>query len=59
MFQRKFVKIIKTRFVFDKFYFSKIVPCMRQCGKLWYSRTDHRRQHKTARKRCDFFTEWI
>jgi len=28
--------------------FPKIVPCMRQCGKIQYRRTSHSRQYKTA-----------
>jgi hypothetical protein len=30
-----------TNFMFNNF-FLKVVPFMRQCGKIWYSQTGHR-----------------
>jgi len=33
MFQTKVVEEIKTRFVFSDFFFLKIVPFVRSCGK--------------------------
>ena len=32
-------------FMFSNFFFSKIVPFMRQCGKIMYSRKGHRWQY--------------
>jgi hypothetical protein len=40
-----------THFMFNSF-FPKIVPFMRQCGKIWYSRTGHRWQYNTAHALC-------
>jgi hypothetical protein len=39
MFQTKAVEKIKTHFYVQCFFFSKIVPFMRQGRKIWYSRT--------------------
>jgi len=41
MFQTKVVERIKTHFVFSDF-FLKIVPFIRKCGKILYSRAGHR-----------------
>jgi len=40
-----------TYFMFNP-VFTKIVPFMRQCGKVWYSRTDHRKQYNTVHALC-------
>ena len=40
-----------TCFMFNNF-FPKIVPCMRLCGKLWYSQRGHRRQYNMAHAHC-------
>jgi len=41
----KVVEKIKTHILCSLFSFSKIVPFMRFCGKIRYSRTGHRRQY--------------
>jgi len=35
MLQAKIVKKIKTHFMFNHFFFSKIVPFIRSRGKIW------------------------
>ena len=46
----KLVKKIKTHLIFNKFhfFFSKIMPFMRQCGKTMLSWTGHRWQYGTC-----------
>jgi hypothetical protein len=51
MFQTKVVEKVKTRSMFENFFFFKIVPFM-TCGKILQSRTGHRWQHSTARAHC-------
>jgi hypothetical protein len=34
------------------FFFQKIVQFKRQCAKIWYSQTGHRRQYNTAHALC-------
>jgi hypothetical protein len=41
MFETKDVEKIETHFMFNK-YISKIVPFIRQCGKILYSGAGHR-----------------
>jgi len=36
-----------THFIFIK-VFPKVVQFMRHCGKIWYSRRDHRWQYNAA-----------
>jgi len=45
-FRKKFTENQNTRFVFNFFFVGGgIVPFIRQCGKIWYSRTNQRRQY--------------
>jgi len=39
-------------FLFNNFFFSKIVPFMRKCGKIWESPASHIRQYKMAHALC-------
>jgi hypothetical protein len=41
MFQTKGVEKIKTHFVYKNFIL-KIMPYMKQCGKIWYSLASNR-----------------
>jgi hypothetical protein len=41
----------EAHFMFNNF-FPKIVPFMRQCGKIWYSQTGHRWQYNMAHALC-------
>jgi hypothetical protein len=50
MFQTKVVEKIKTHFVFDDFL--KIVPFMRQGGKIWWSQRGHRWLYDRADALC-------
>ena len=43
-FLTKVVEKIKTHFIICNM-FQNILPFMRKCGKIFYSRTDHRRQY--------------
>jgi len=45
MLQINLLEKFKTHFVSCRVFFSKIVPFMRQRGKMLYSRTDHRWQN--------------
>jgi hypothetical protein len=38
----KFVEKVKTYILCSVAFFSKIVPFMRKCGKIYYSQTGHR-----------------
>jgi len=51
MFQTKVVQKIKTH-ILCPITFPKIVPCMRQHGKRWYSPTDHKWKYNTAHELC-------
>ena len=44
----KYAQKIKTHFVQQRLFFWKIVPFMRYCGKIFYSRTGHRLQYNMA-----------
>ena len=41
-----------TYFTFSNFFFPKIVPFMRYCGKIWWSQRGHRWQDNTGHTRC-------
>jgi hypothetical protein len=41
-----------THLMFKNICFPKIVPSIRQSGKIWYNRTDHRWRYKTANALC-------
>jgi hypothetical protein len=42
MFEMKVVKKIKIDILVSVNFFSKIVPFMRKCGKIWQNQTGHR-----------------
>jgi len=48
MCQTKVVDKIKTYIYAEYFFFSKIVPFMRESGKIFYSRAGHRRKYDTC-----------
>jgi phosphatidylserine decarboxylase len=41
-----------TYFLFNTFFFRKLLPFMRQCGKVWSSQTDHGYQYHTEHALC-------
>jgi len=44
-----------THFLFNSI-FMKVVPLMRQCGKISYSQKGHRWQYNTAHAHCMLYT---
>jgi hypothetical protein len=54
MFQKK--KFVKDFILYfsggHNFVFSKIVPFIRECGKIWYSQTGHRWQYNATHALC-------
>jgi len=52
MFQTEVVDKIKTHFMFNKFFFSKILPFMRKFGRILYSQKGHRWDSNTAHEHC-------
>jgi hypothetical protein len=41
-----------THFMFNNFFYPKIVPLMRWRGKIWYNQTGYRWQYNTAHTLC-------
>jgi len=52
MFQEEYVEKIKTHILCSIFFFSKILPFMRNVEKILYSRAGHIWQHNMAHSPC-------